>query len=295
MIGSYGGYMSDLMKFIGSGYLMFFAIVMFGACITAKSIRQLIVRVVSVLIFAFIPVAIIAFVASPSKEERAMSEDFKLRYTTAKAMFDEKCKTAGEKIYKTVENVDGVLLKGQRSELGFAFGRDRNWADAALPHELNDEWYIISFVGWEQRQKGGHGPVNIVPTAFPGYKFADVLENDGSARRYRMLVDPMRRDGWGHLAQVPIEGERARYLIEFVNPVDTAARGFWIAETTIKITDTKTGEVLGERRSFAFEPGLGSQAGGRSPWLFARTCPQSIGRETTRIFTESVLKQNLEK
>ena len=48
--------------------------------------------------------------------DQVKADEFKVRYDKAKALFDERCKTAGEKIYRTVENVEGVLLMKVRPE-----------------------------------------------------------------------------------------------------------------------------------------------------------------------------------
>ena len=40
----------------------------------------------------------------------ALAEDAKARLAKAEAMFQERCKKAGEFIHKTVENVEGILL-----------------------------------------------------------------------------------------------------------------------------------------------------------------------------------------
>ena len=48
--------------------------------------------------------------SGPSREERAA------RLAKAEAMLAERCKTAGEKIHRTVDNVEGVLLMKLRPE-----------------------------------------------------------------------------------------------------------------------------------------------------------------------------------
>jgi hypothetical protein len=83
----------------------------------------------------------------------------------------------------------------------------------------------------------------------------------------------------------------ARYAISFADISDPADRRFWIAGTTVTVTDTKTSEILATSTWYAFEPGQGSTAGGRQPWAFATTCPISGGgNSSTRFFVDQVLK-----
>ena len=225
-------------------------------------------------------------------QQQVVVDDYKVRLAKAQALFDERCKTAGEKIYKTVENVEGVLLKKIRPDRSPEMRADRMWVDAALPDESVGDWYLISFLGWEQRFKGNPGSVNIVPTEFPGYQYVDVQSEGLTTKRYILVKDEASTSGWSKLAQVDTAQPKARYAIDFQNPIDLEARQHWIAETLITITDTASGQILGERRSFALEPGLGSTAGFRSPWGFAIGCPKSISGSQTRNFAEKVLKLN---
>jgi hypothetical protein len=211
-----------------------------------------------------------------------------VRAQKAHAMFAERCSKAGEKIYKTVDAVDGVYLKKVRAAPNSASSSDPNWQNAALPREGFDDWYIISFLGWEQRQGDGswQGPVNLVPTNFPGYSFADVDTAQG-LQRYVLKEDAQQRTWRLNSTAIPTP---VRYSIDFENPIDPEARANWIAETVITVRDLKSGELLAERRSFAFDPGFGSTNGGRQPWMYATLCPRAAGAQT-RAFVEKVLKK----
>ena len=46
----------------------------------------------------------------PSKEEIQAQEEWDRKYKEAEAVFNEQCKTAGEKIYRTVDNVEAIML-----------------------------------------------------------------------------------------------------------------------------------------------------------------------------------------
>ena len=53
-------------------------------------------------------VLVLAAFIAPIAPEVYRQIEYRTRLTTAKSMFEERCKTAGEKIYKTVENVEGT-------------------------------------------------------------------------------------------------------------------------------------------------------------------------------------------
>ncbi len=71
------------------------------------------------------------------------------RYEAAKAVFDERCKTAGEKVYRTVEDVEGVLLFNVPPRASDADRYDPNWPDAGFPQQYGGESYIANFLRWE--------------------------------------------------------------------------------------------------------------------------------------------------
>ena len=66
------------------------------------------------------------------------------RLARAEAMFQERCKTAGEKIYRTVDNVDGIFLlklRPQRRNLSNQFALDDPYGK-----DLGGDGYIVSFL-----------------------------------------------------------------------------------------------------------------------------------------------------
>jgi len=58
------------------------------------------------------------------REQQAKQDEFQARYDKAKAIFDERCKTAGEKIYHTVEDIEGITLLNVPQEYRHEFGSD---------------------------------------------------------------------------------------------------------------------------------------------------------------------------
>ena len=214
--------------------------------------------------------------------------DYKIRYSQAKAVFDERCKTAGPRIYRAVENVDGITLKAVRADDVVDNRRNPNWPGAGTPDEFGGDDYIRTFLYWEQHEdrRNARGYVNWTPSPLPGYSFVDVVQAPGHFRRYR-LAQPL-----SHALQIEnLEGSPSRYLVTVDQPVRPEDRRYWIAETTVTVQDTESGEVLATQKWHSFEPGLGSEQGARAPWGFAITCPRSgSGNSPTRFFIDQIVK-----
>lgn len=218
----------------------------------------------------------------------------KARLDAAMARFEVRCRSAGETITRTVDNVESVLLTNVRPKAKSSDRGDANWSDAALPNEAQGDWYIRNFLFWEHHEdkRSPRGYLNNHPSGLPGYQFVDVTDADGAIYRYRLIKSELTE-----LSRELITGPPARYAISFVNMVDPADREKWIAGTKVLITDTATNEVIAEHTWFSIEPGQGSTAGFRSPWGFARTCPELKGwvGGPTRFFVDRVLKPKQEK
>ncbi len=253
--------------------------------------------------------SVLPFIAvQEKKQEQVQVDDYKKRYNKAKAVFDEKCKTAGERIYKTVDNVEGILLMNVRKnhyvEGSYNSKQDPNWPDAGHPHEYGEESYIKFMFAYEYEpeifgkpeyklnpgERGGFSNYRSPnkPWISNGYLYVDVKQPDGTLTR---IMRPA--DARAELTRMPIKGKPAVYAVSFENSLDPEERKHWIAGTKVKVTNTQTGELLAERQAYAFEAGFGSLAGHRQPWLFAITCPQDVGearRMPTRIFVDQVLK-----
>ncbi len=220
---------------------------------------------------------------------------YKHNYAKAKALFDERCKTAGEKVYRTVDGVEGVLLTATRPDDRAANRANPNWASAGLPNEAGGEDYVRSFLSWEHRQYSDQrGYLNSEPVnpsgfqSFRGYRFVDVGEADGVVYRYRFERPPSSK-----LSRVPVTGEKARYAVSFTNAIDSNERALWVAGTTVKVTDTRSGELVALSTWYSIEPGQGDIGGARAPWGFAQTCPNLLGsaeRSPTRYFVDQILK-----
>lgn len=194
--------------------------------------------------------------------------DFQDRQAQARAVFDERCKTAGEKIYKVVEQTDGVLLPKIRQRTGSA--SDPMTPEAAAWSENYDKGYIQDFLMFAEPNSRNRYGKSIVQTKtrFPGFDYVEVL-NAASGTRSRYTWNPER-----FLREELSPSERApRYAVDFEDLVDPSDRQHWVAGSKIKVVDTTDQSVMAELTYFMFDPGLGSRSGQRDPWAFAVGCP----------------------
>ena len=233
--------------------------------------------------------------AEQDKKKAGLSseQEYRERYAKAKALFDERCKTAGEKIYQTADGVKGVFLRNVRADDKLVNEANPKWPDAGLPNERSGEEYIATFLMWEHNQdkKNPRGGLNFTPSDLPGYEYVDVLGGDGLVYRYT-LAEPGNPDST-KLSKSTLRGEPARYTVSYVNILNDSDRQSWVAGTTVTIVDAQTSKVMAESTWYALEPGQGSKAGARQPWRFAQTCPELKSWSDwypTRFFVDQILK-----
>ena len=208
----------------------------------------------------------------PSKEEIQAQEEWDRKYKEAEAVFNEQCKTAGEKIYRTVDNVEGIMLLKVVPESTVSADtktRDPMWDNAALQTSEGRE-FIGDFLGLY----GGSY-----------YNYVDVLQpNQSDIIRYTGHHSPLK--------QSLNPRHPARYAVTFENNVDPKLRRHWVAGATIRVIDRQTDEVIAEKTTYAFEKGLGGTGGARMPWAFAILCNKErlTSSEPLSDFVLSVLK-----
>ena len=207
--------------------------------------------------------------------------EWRKRYEPAKARFDRLCQNAGEKIYRTADNVDGILLLKVRGDdekyqsNRYNPRKDQMWEDAAVESELEREGYIEEFLF---RSAG----------SFPKYAYVDVVQKDDSITRYSTYKG---EQDWVTDKQ-PNHHSRARYAVTYENDISWENRKHWIAGTTIKIIDTKTNELMAEKTMYAFVPELGYSKFEQNPnpWGRGMRCPDENSYEQkTVIFVSKVL------
>lgn len=235
---------------------------------------------------------VLLFVA-PGLPNLYRSLDYRHKYAKAKALFDERCKTAGEKVYRTVEGVDGILLLKVRPEYRDWFSHDPMYAGAALFGESGGDDYIKTFLKYEKPvadQTTDRSQLSDEPTALRGYRYVDVLESSSGARyRYSATMEKLPAGQRLRLERASAPAVPPRYALTYEDEVDPADRRYWVAGTTAKIIDTTDNTIVATSTWYAMEPGQGSAGGGRQPWAFAQRCPRSLGSGSTRYFVDQVL------
>ena len=203
--------------------------------------------------------------------------EWRKRYEPAKARFDRLCQNAGEKIYRTADNVDGILLLKVRGDdekyqsNRYNPRKDQMWEDAAIESEAAGENYIERFLP----------RLSMAP-----YDFADVIQKDGSVIRYSMR----RKEHSWIMDKQPNPHSRARYAVTYENDISWENRKHWIAGTTIKIIDTKTNELMAEKTMYAFVPELGYSKFEQNPnpWGRGMRCPSGETQFKQRTVTFAI-------
>jgi hypothetical protein len=209
--------------------------------------------------------------------------DYDKKLEPAVAAFQARCKLSGEKITRTVEDVEGVVwLKWRDEKSNFD---DQFKLDDPYGSDCGGEACILYLlrvtVGVERNPedaKAHRGMYRFVETTDP---------SDGRRYRYRAVVKSVSKrtteqieqykrntgaidpgpDVYGvALERQPIEQFSARYGITWDDISTREDREHWIAGGSLKVIDLKTQEVIAERIGYMMDRGLGSTAGGRSPW-----------------------------
>jgi hypothetical protein len=292
----------------------------FGSELEASGMKRSLTRLLfAVLIAAGFGQA--AYAYDPSNRA-----EYEAKIKEARKVFDDRCKNvAGVKIYRTVPEVEGVLLLKVRSERTDRELTDRMWPGAALGREGGGDNYIRSFLGYEHP---GAGPIDLIhrgyintdkrPGSLPGYRWVEVIDpKDGWRYRYSGSVkivgkkDPtaynvqleLKRDPnydmniyrWS-LDKTPSPSKALpRYAVTFEDHLIPEERALWLASSTIKVLDLKTDEVLGEMTRYVMTHI--HRSGGGVPWLNVKPCPMTTGdaHAETRQFVDQILIPKREK
>ena len=207
-------------------------------------------------------------------------------YEPAKARFDQLCQNAGEKIYLTADNVDGILLLKVRGDdekyqsNRYNPRKDQMWEDAAVESGWFRNGYIDGFLPYAMHNFQGSS----------GYKYVDVLQKDNSIIRYsgdwQITIDhPFHIE--------PNPRHPARYAVTYENDVSWENRKHWIAGTTIKVIDTQTNTLMAEKTMYVFVPELGYSKFEQNPnpWGRGKRCDpdENPYRQRTATFVLKVL------
>jgi hypothetical protein len=232
-----------------------------------------------------IAVAFAAPVLRHKQERQAQFDAAKAKLDAAQAHFEMRCKSAGEKITRTVENVEGVVWMKWRDR----YDAKANASDDYDQFKLSDpygrdcraekciEQLLRATKGLELDPENKHH-------ARSGYRFVETTEPQSQQlRRYTRQVyrekdrDPKYAD-WATGSEVvfePIAKPRALYGATWDDISTREDREHWIAGGSLKVIDLQTNEVIAERIGYMMDHGQGDTSVGRSPWQMARrsACP----------------------
>lgn len=201
------------------------------------------------------------------------------RLSEAQAHFEMRCKSAGEKITQTVDNVEGVVWMKWRP-LGRNYSAQFD-LDDPFGQDCGGEECIERLL---RITEGAHlDPMKKEPR-HTGYRFVESKSpKEGITRRYTLrLYRPFDRDPRlsqdyvaTELLATPIERTTVQYGVTWDDLSTREDRERWIAGGSLKVIDLASNEVVGERLGFMMDRGQGDRTGGRSPWAFAEqlACP----------------------
>jgi hypothetical protein len=218
-------------------------------------------------------------------------QDLSERQKIAMAMFQERCKKAGEFVYRTVGNVEGIYLQKIRTTTNF---NDQFRLDDPYGHDSTNDEYLMNFLRGFHHQ----GPTTATQgVGFPprkGYLYVEAVDPKDD-RRYRYtghLEEPWQTNkaylkGYTRfvLHKVLAPSAAPRYGVTFNDISTHEEREYWVAGSSLKVVDLQTNEVIGERIGYMVDWAQGSTTGGRSPWLFAadNACPDFNRNRVRRV------------
>ncbi|SMC23201.1 hypothetical protein SAMN02745857_01577 [Andreprevotia lacus DSM 23236] len=219
------------------------------------------------------------------------------------ALYEKHCQQAGEKIYRTVDHVQGLFLfKLRPKKTNF---QDQFVLDDPYGHDTGGDGYIKNFL---MEKKNGS-----LLDEVGGYGYVDAIDpNDGLRYRYTAYLDqPWLRDkkyaewvrNFSLHKELAPNAPLPRYGVTYDDISTREDREHWIAGSSLKVIDLQTHEVMAERIGYMVDLGLGSLNGGRSPWLIAagNACPKfpvvfgtrhPLQQMQARHFVEKILRIN---
>lgn len=230
------------------------------------------------------------------------------RYDATMALYQERCRGAGEKIHRTVEGVDGVVwMRWRDKSLNFD---DQYKLDDPYGRDCGGEYCIQALLRVTKGRERLPEVPHLAREPQGGYAFVETTDpRDGRRYRYRAVIKVVHlrtdeqmaeakrnsgrdadREVYGlALEREPIEAYTARYGITWDDVSTREDRDRWIAGGSLKAIDLTNKEVIAERVGYMVDRGQGSTAGDRSPWswtsVYGPQCPALIdpASQSTRI------------
>lgn len=214
---------------------------------------------------------VLALFVAPIAPEIYRTIEYRGKLAKGQALFEERCKTAGEKIYRTADGVAGVLLLKQRPKtINLS---DQYRLDDPFGSDCHGDECIVELL---QATTGNERNPALSERLSSGFSYVDVIDSvDGQRYRYQGVIaaDTAHRLS---LQRTVTTAPPPFFGITWDDISTREDRDYWIAGGVLKVVDIKSGEVIGERRGYMMDKGQGNQDGGRSPWAFAydNACPK---------------------
>ncbi len=262
-----------------------------AASIAAWMVPKTVVRRVAALLlttamFGSMPALLLLTVKLQDDQQRPIEDQRKAQYDAAMARFEERCKTAGEKIYRTVEDVEGIVWMKWRPK---GLVSDQFAMDDPYGHNCGGESCISSMLIDDrmiETSPGSWQPSNArlyshIDSIVPGEKI------------YSRFV---KRSANAALEKTSRSTTTARYGATWEDISTREDREFWIAGGRMTILDLETNEVIAERTGYLIDRGQGNKANSRNPWshAFSRDSACPSVREHNVSFITRVLKPKKE-
>lgn len=223
---------------------------------------------------------------------RQQQDESKARLAEATALFEQRCKGAGEKIHRTVDKVDGVVWMKWREQaknqsdqfkLDDPYGQDCGGEDCISLMLRVTSGAALNPEEAKRHQSGYRFVETTDPRTKKRVRYTGVIKvthvrTPAQIEEYKRNsngVDPGPNVYGFGLEQQEIETYTARFGITWDDISTREDRERWIAGGSLKLIDLRTNDVVAERVGYMMDRGQGSRAGFRSPWLFApqTACP----------------------
>jgi hypothetical protein len=249
---------------------------------------------IKVLLAALVIGAFAFPVVRTAQTRQAQRDEGKERLDASMALFTERCKGAGERIVRTVQNVDGVVWMKWREPISNAdnfadqfklndpYGSDCGAEDCLL-NLLRLPQGMAKFSQEARKHAVGYTFVeSIDPRDERRYRYTGTMTPccnwtaERIAEHRKSTGKELDPDAYRFTLERESIGQfSARYGIRWDDISTREDREHWIAGGSLKVIDLKTNEVIAERVGYMIDQGQGSQAGFRSPWASARdnACP----------------------
>ncbi len=244
---------------------------------------------------ALVLAAFIVPVAGHVQQQGAQRDAAQERLDASMALFQERCKTAGERITRTVENVEGVVwMKWRDQEVNYQdqfklddpYGADCG-LEGCIVLLLKSKDAASRFPESAKRHAGRYDYVQSIdpedgrPYQYTGHPKSVKEESPEEFSRYVRSTGIGAEPDGSYLAlkkTLLVNGLTARYGVTWDDISTREDREHWIAGSSLKVLDLRTNEVIAERIGYMIDRGQGSQAGFRSPWGYANetACPEKI-------------------